>query len=212
MSAKRIELTGKKFGRLTVFGVTGTKGKNGQLRWNCQCECGKAIVVSGGNLKKSKSCGCLTIERLTTHGLTSHGEIHPLYRCWQNMRFRCENPKKPAFKHYGGRGIKVCDRWQKFKNFIADMGATFKPGLTLERKDVNGNYCPENCTWATWTVQANNKRTNHNLTFNGVTLSVNQWAKRLGKQHGVILQRLDRGWPLEKVLSHHRYHRSGAVL
>lgn len=132
--------------------------------WNCLCECGNELVVRGGALKNgnTKSCGCLQKECATssgkknkTHGLSKTSLYHVLF----NARDRVTNPDNPAWKDYGGRGIEMCDTWlYSTESFLKDMGPTWQYGLTLEREDTDGNYCPENCKWATEGEQNHNKR------------------------------------------------------
>lgn len=124
------------------------------------------------------------------------------YNVWCSMRQRCDNPNNQRYADYGGRGIKVCERWQKFENFLADMGARPKyPAHTLERRDNDGDYTPGNCRWATYEEQQNNKRNNHRLTYQGETMTVAEWARKLGVRDQLLRVRLHRGWDLERVLS-----------
>jgi len=125
----------------------------------------------------------------------------PIYRIWAQIHQRCRNKQSQVYNNYGGRGIKVCKRWYKFKNFLADMGPTYKTGLTIERVDNNGDYCPENCCWATRGEQAMNKRTNHLLTYCGKTQPLTVWARELGIPYTTILERIRRGWDTERSLS-----------
>lgn len=160
MSGKIKDICGLKFGRLTVNEFV--EVRKSCAYWLCSCECGNEKVVRGDSLRLGyiKSCGCLRNETAAVNceKTISHGHSRtPLYRVWSSMKSRCGNPASPAYKHYGGRGISVCDRWQKYENFFADMGYP-PPGLTLERIDVNGNYEPSNCKWATWAEQNRNKR------------------------------------------------------
>lgn len=200
---KRIDLTGRRFGRLVVVSEAGRE-PGGGIRWTCRCDCGAQKAAYGGDLRsgKTKSCGCLKRESQVPLTLT-HGQSRtPLYRRWWGALQRTTNPNQPAFRHYGGRGITVCERWQTFENFAADMGPTFQPTLTLERIDVNGNYEPSNCRWATWTEQARNRRNNRFLTFRGHTKTVMEWCELLGLKHTTVTQRLDRrGWPIERALT-----------
>jgi hypothetical protein len=153
------DITGKKYSRLTAIKRVGGLRNH----WLFQCECGeitsvrKAHVTSG----RTRSCGCLAKE-LRKELFTKHGMSHTTeHNIWLSFRARCENPNHMYYKNYGGRGISVCDRWQKFENFYADMGNR-PDGLTLDRINNDGNYEPSNCRWATWKQQNNNRRTPSN--------------------------------------------------
>lgn len=128
---------------------------------------------------------------------------------WQMMHRRCAGYTETHRKHYTDKGIKVCERWEDFNAFLADMG-TRPEGMTLDRIDINGPYSPENCRWATHTEQMGNRSNSVHITLNGVTKCMSQWAKELGLTHETIKQRLRKGWPVEMVLSAQRfYYRSG---
>ncbi len=165
--SKPLQLVGQKFGRLTVIAKAGNDKKSQSLWW-VRCSCGEYLIKKGEELKRGfrrgllKSCGCLRRET-TIKNFTTHGKCHTSeYSTWQNMKARCLNINNTGYKYYGGRGIKVCDRWLKFENFFEDMGLKPKPELTLERVNNEKGYSPENCIWATKKVQANNRRNSNN--------------------------------------------------
>jgi len=186
---------GQRFGMLTVIRQGPSKPKKGVCWW-CECDCGTlCILVPNFDLHSgnSKSCGC-TKRR---HGLYRTSE----YKCWINIRSRCENKNDPCYSYYGARGIQVCDAWQSFDQFLADMG--FKPSrrCSIERLDVNGNYTPENCTWATPQEQARNKRTSIWIEHNGERLHLKDWEARTGVNADVLGRRLKNGWSVERTLT-----------
>lgn len=157
---------GQKFNRLTAV-EPGPRNKNYGRRWHCRCACGQIVLVDEASLHTgaTKSCGCWRREMQDAMrrgrrgpGRGDDGKRTPTYSVWTNMKTRCLNRRNAAYPLYGGRGIKVCERWMKFENFLADMGD--KPeGKSLDRIDVNGNYEPGNCRWATANEQARNQRT-----------------------------------------------------
>src|SRR5215831_891937 len=152
------DLRRKKFGRLRVLEYAGSR--DGRAEWLCLCECGNYKTVLGRHLTtgNTQSCGCLKLSGNNfQHGHNQAGAPTPTYRSWQKMRARCNNPRNNRFSLYGGRGIKVCRRWDSFENFLADMGE--RPlGMTLDRIDPDGDYKPGNCRWATPTQQRANRR------------------------------------------------------
>jgi len=174
-----IELTGQKFGRLTVVG-RGKRDKIGEQFWVCLCECGNSREIRKTSLTNgdTKSCGCIRREQLRTHG----GKKTRLYEVWHSMKKRCTEPNCKAFKHYGGRGITICQQWAH--DFVAfrDWSTThgYKESLTIDRIDVNGDYEPSNCRWATMKEQCNNKRNTVYRTHNGVSKPVSAWVSELG--------------------------------
>lgn len=136
------------------------------------------------------------------HGDARRGNFTQLYNSWRGMKGRCNNKKNKRYSNYGGRGIVVCEEWNEFINFKEwALNNGYQPGLTIERIDVNGNYEPSNCCWATNKEQANNKTNNHFLSFDGETLTINQWAEKLNIQRGVIKDRLRWGWSVEDALT-----------
>lgn len=199
------DIEGQKFGKLTVMGFVG-KDKHRNALWHCECECGNRKTVQANNLKNShtKSCGCHNIqkikERQTTHGHATSGRCSRIYSIWMAMMRRCYNPNIKNYHRYGGRGIIVCESWHKFENFLADMGEPIL-GMSIDRMDNNGNYCPENCKWATPKEQANNRRSNRILEFNGRLQTMAQWANETGVRWSTIYNRLKKGWSIERALT-----------
>jgi len=206
------EFVPQTFGRLTTIGPifwlpVGSTKKHRKYQV-CQCVCGNIVSLSVADLvtSRTQSCGCLHKERLRQR-LTKHGRSHTReHVAWTCLIQRCYNPNDCGYANYGGRGIRVCDRWrepngQGFLNFLSDMGAKPFKNLTVERKLVNGNYCPENCCWATNTEQARNRRSNLNLTHDGKTQCLTAWAEELGMTRSTLKSRLQRGWSIEEVLT-----------
>lgn len=165
---RRLDVLGRRFGRLLVVGPTSSKG--GRLRWLCSCDCGERAFVTAHCLVTgmTRSCGCLHRESAirtgrwsillaqatrVTHGLTRGGNWHPLYAIWRGMKQRCNDPNHGNYRYYGGRGIRICARWRNFALFVADMGPRPTPHHTVDRIDNDGNYEPGNVRWATWKEQ-----------------------------------------------------------
>jgi hypothetical protein len=195
-------LTGKQYGRLVVLEFVGKKRSNNV--WKCLCVCGNIVDVSQNHLGiNTNSCGCLRKEMLSLKK-TKHGKTHSKeFRTLSYMKARCYNPNLKCYKNYGGRGIKICDRWldkeNGFLNFFTDMGEC-PEGYSIERINNDGNYCPENCKWIPLSEQAKNKRNVVNLTFKGETLNMNEWSKKLNVDADTIRNRFKNGWNVEEVL------------
>lgn len=202
---KFIDLTGKRFGKLTVLNRAPDfgSGRDRETMWRCQCDCGKTTDVRGVSLRNghTRSCGCLQPE---SHVIL-HGDCNSrLYSIWRAMRQRCKNPKSGVYASYGGRGITVCPEWDKsyetFRGWALANG--YRDDLTIDRIDVNGNYCPENCRWADLPTQFNNKRDSIRLVYNGESRSIREWSEITGISATTIRTRIyTRKWSAEKALS-----------
>ena len=268
-----IDLTGEKFGRLTVINESDKRDKSGNVYWNCKCDCGKMVSVQGRFLRSghTKSCGChkkeswndyisktfkdMTGERYgnltvvergedyidknnhhtttwicrcdcgettkTTRTMLISGRIKScgcksprfekthggsrtrLYRIFQSIKARCYYTKHQQYHNYGGRGIKICDEWlndfNKFRDWAMDNG--YSEELTIDRIDVNGDYEPDNCRWATHKQQSNNRRDNHIIEFNGESHTVTEWADITGINEATMFNRIKAGWSIEDVIT-----------
>lgn len=202
---KFVDLTGQRFGRLTVVDRAENDKRN-QAKWHCRCDCGTDVVVYSYNLRNgnSKSCGCLNRENLHSGMRTTHGDRRTrLYRIWCNMLDRCNNIHASRFPNYAGRGISVCQEWHEytsFKDWAIRNG--YRDDLSIDRIDVNGNYEPCNCRWATKEIQDNNKRRSHFLLFKGKKMTISQWSSEVGIPASVIENRINRlGWSVDKALT-----------
>ena len=184
----KLEIIGKKFGNLTVLEFD-HKDRHYHRYYKCVCDCGNETVVNESNLKRglSKSCGCGIIKALIHRNKYAPRKDHhkykdySLYRVWSGIKKRCFSKTEPAYPDYGGRGITVCNEWkndyEKFLQWSLENG--YKKGLTIDRIDNNGNYCPENCRSADLFIQANNKRNNIIITYKGITDTLPNWARKL---------------------------------
>lgn len=197
---------GQKFGKLTALKFSKwytCKSRNRYPIWKFECECGKTTEAMLADVKsgKTRSCGCSKIP----HGDAVRGKEHPLYKVWMGMIKRCNNPRMSGYPNYGGRGIRVL--WKNYSEFKRDMAGTFAKGLSIERIDVNGHYSAENCTWATPTEQARNRRNNHEIECHGIIMCISEWAEIFGMSHQSLRYRLNVGIPMEKALLAPVFHR-----
>ena len=203
---------GDRFSKLTVIDFVGINKQKKRI-WLCRCDCGNMTNVTTGHLTEchTTSCGCTRIQNSikatkisnTTHGMKGTKE----YCAWSELKQRCYNKKEPQYKNYGARGIRVCDRWlNSFENFYADIGKA-PAGYSIDRIDVNGNYCPENCRWADTETQQYNRRDTVKITFDGITETLLYWSKKTGLPTKILYSRIrcnkkiKRPWSIEKILT-----------
>ena len=207
--SKIIDLTGKKFGFLTVINLANTKNRNNggkEYYWLCKCDCGNEKIIRGSTLKNgaTQSCGCKQKE-IAIAVNTKHNKANTkLYKIFFSMKQRCLNSKNKAYKHYGARGINIYQDWlnnfENFYNWAINNG--YKEGLSIDRIDVNGNYEPENCRWVTMNEQTKNTRHNKYITYNNQTKILSDWAREYGfSNRQIIIDRLKRGWSIKDALT-----------
>lgn len=196
---------GDRYGKLTIIKEVEkkilSKGKTDR-QFLCQCECGNQIIARFKSLRNGKrvTCGCYKPKgQPPTHNKSKTR----LYHIWKNMIYRCTNPERSHYEYYGGRGIKVCQDWvndfETFETWALNNG--YEESLTIDRIDVNGDYTPDNCRWATRKEQANNTRNNRIITFNGVSKSITQWSEETGISKNLIWERLRRNTPIDKLFA-----------
>lgn len=214
---KIIDLTGRRFGRLVALEFVGRK--NGRTLWKCICDCGKESITAYSNLMSgnTKSCGCLekaNLEYFQRHSyrrksagidFSENLDKHPLYGLWSSMLTRCYNKNSAHYNSYGGRGIKVCDRWQPgnlgFEHFVNDMGARPSKMYTLDRINNDGDYCPENCRWATITQQANNKQKSVIIYYAGKRVYLKKLCQILGLNYSRVAHQIQKGFDINTIIS-----------
>jgi hypothetical protein len=192
---------GQRFGRITILEV-GKDPRPGVYDYRAVylCDCGNIRFAKLGSIQigTTKSCGCLSQERATKHGLWKS----PLYRVWRHMMFRCYDPADQAFSNYGGRGITVCEQWHELPRFHADMAPSYRAGLTLERRANALGYSPENCFWTTPAIQARNKRSNIRLTIEGREMVLKDWCLHFGIAYHTVYHRIKKmGWEPVRALT-----------
>lgn len=201
---KFIDLTGQRFERLVVANRVGTAA-SGSALWRCICDCGKETNVSSNALRSGAtlSCGCLGVEKRARSAYRHGGTGTRLYRIWDGMINRCHRKTSRNYANYGGRGITVCEEWRKdFSEFMRwALANGYRDDLTLERKDNDIGYCPENCCWITFKDQQNHKRDNHLITYKGETHNIAEWSEITGIYFGTIASRVKLGWDAEAIFS-----------
>jgi hypothetical protein len=195
--SRPLDLSGQTFGKLTV--INKNRNSKGRVIWDCQCSCGGNTQVLTHRLTTghTKSCGC-------GRKYSEHGQARTrIYRTYAKMKARCYRETEPSYKNYGARGIKICDEWlNNFKAFYDWAIANgYSDDLSIERLDVNGDYCPENCTWIPLSEQTENRRCNIMITREGKTQSLNRWSRELGIPWATIRGRMKRGMSFEEAIS-----------
>jgi len=204
MKNKFKDLIGMRFGNLVV--LNRLLSYLGYARWLCHCDCGNNKSVLGTNLihNRTKSCGCLNKKWMSrlgknnkTHGLTKTST----FKSWKSMLDRCNNPNLRCYQYYGKRGIKVCDRWLKFENFLEDMNQKPSSKHQIDRIDNNKGYYKENCKWSSPKQNCRNRSNNHNILFNGKTQCISAWAEELDIPSQILYRRINLDlWSIERAL------------
>jgi hypothetical protein len=202
-----LDVRGQRFGRLVA--VAEATDERGARAWKCQCDCGEVVIRIVSRLRRGivRSCGCLKREHMATHfrSCRTHGmSDSPEYTRWLDMKRRCDTPSQTSYKNYGARGITVSERWKSFEAFFQDMGPLPTPDHTLERKNTNGNYEPENCVWLPSARQANNTRRNRTVDFRGQKMTLADAIRASGKtcKYSTIHARIDlRGMSFEEAIN-----------
>jgi hypothetical protein len=206
-------LSGCKFGKLTVIGFAGKRGQ--RVVWACRCECGNesVVITSGLNSGKTKSCGCLQREivrcRQTTHGKSHTTE----YKAWFAMIERCHNPSNPGYEGYGAKGIYVCEEWREsFENFLRDMGMKPTARHSIDRfPNQTGPYDPSNCRWATQSEQHENRCCTQFVEVDGVKMLLTEAAKSHGLEYATVRTRIKRGWSADRIFANVKHSRKQAL-
>jgi hypothetical protein len=203
---KFIDISGNRYGRLIVKSRDHDHPSKNTM-WHCVCDCGKEKTINGYSLVRgsTKSCGCIQREIMrqlkTTHGGSHRGKHTPEYKTWAGMKKRCYDENNNTFINYGGKGVKMCERWlESFDNFLADMGRKPSPKHSIDRLDSSGDYSPENCRWATQQQQANNKSSNRVISYKGQSKTIAQWSRVLNMKYAALYGRFERGWSVERAL------------
>ena len=204
------DLTGMRFGKLTAV-ERDSSIRAGRTFWICQCDCGEIVSVRSNGLLtgNTQSCGCTRRDKLvarnksnSTHGAKRNGEVERLYSIWESMKRRCYSQSHEGYKYYGARGIVVCDEWkndyESFKKWSLSNG--YNKSLTIDRINADGNYCPENCRWTSAKEQANNRRNNRVVEYDGERFTIAQLSEKTGLSYRTLDYRLSHGWEVQKAI------------
>lgn len=204
--AIRNDLTGQRFGRLTVLGLAVDEPYK-KKKWLCKCDCGNEIEVAGSNLVSGHSTQCKQCQlKAVRHGNVTHDQSRTkLYNVWNSMIQRCTNPNSKSYPDYGGRGIKVCEEWHSFDTFQKwawDHG--YGENVEIDRIDNDGDYCPGNCRWITRVKNARNKSNNKIITYNGESKTLSEWAAHFGVNYKNLSRNLNKGYTLDEAVQRER--------
>jgi len=192
-----------KYNMLTYLSDAG-KNKHQKQLWCLQCDCGNTTVAVASQVKsaKTKSCGCLKVQRRAQGNPKHGGRYHPLYATWCNMKARCDNSNSTSYKNYGARGVKYCEEWADFSKFLADVGEKPFPEASLDRVDNNGHYEPGNVRWADRSTQRRNSRgTLIPVEINGKTKLLNEWCLEYNITAAAVYRRVGKGMSLENAIT-----------
>lgn len=203
MARRAVDMAGMRIGRLTVISRAENTRQN-KAQWLCECDCGNEVVVSRRHLKdmSTLSCGCYRSDYAKDNNSTHGMKGTRLYRIWSGMKDRCCNPKSKYWDRYGARGIAICQEWLGFQEFYNwSIAHGYSKNLTLDRIDNDKGYSPENCRWATYSEQENNRRNNRILEFYGESHTVAEWSRIVGIDQRIIGQRIFYGWSIERALT-----------
>ena len=197
-----IDKTGSRYGKLVVLRRVENRG--GFVMWECKCDCGTILPVAAGSLStgNTKTCGCghrdANVRRCTKHGMSRTSE----HAIWAAIIDRCTNPKSTGWNSYGGRGIKMCEEWQKsFLDFYRHVGPRPSVNHSIDRINNQGNYEPGNVRWSTAKEQCRNKRSNRLITYEGKTMPLCEWAEKIGIPYNALRNRLNKGWSTKRALT-----------
>ncbi len=197
------DITGQRFGRLTVVGRSGSS-IDGKAMWLCQCDCGNTVRVIGKSLRAglTRSCGCYKHEVAKTT-LRTHGQRYTrLYYTWLGMKDRCNNPNNKSYCRYGGVGVKVCEEWEQFEPFYEwAMSNGYRDDLTIDRIDCSKGYSPDNCRWADAKTQSRNRRNVLIFTYRGFTENLSALCERFGKDYRLVIYRIEHGWSIHEAMT-----------
>lgn len=199
----KIDLSGRRYGSLTVIRLAvDIPGK--KKKWICRCDCGRETIVSACNLRNghTKHCSKCGYKAMSEKNRTHGGTGSNLYLVWCTMRNRCERTGVKSYSDYGGRGVSVCEEWKDFQNFKSwALSNGYEHGLEIDRMNVNGDYCPENCRWVTRLINANNKRNNRVVEYNGEKKTLAEWARYYGVNYKLLHKHVSAGYSFTDAIN-----------